>query len=110
MCCPTPESICLPGYRCDKNVWTRVCETDKTGIESCSLCNKTNYDLGLVLDLDKDCTREAKYDCSTLKQKHFNTFKFYSCFIIHWQILIYGKESAKVRKFATNLTQFLVQK
>ena len=67
MCCPTPESICLPGYRCDKNVWTRVCETDKTGIESCSLCNKTNYDLGLVLDLDKDCAGESKYDCSTLK-------------------------------------------
>ena len=84
MCCPLSESICLPGYRCDRNTWARVCKTDKTGIESCALCNKTHYDLGLDLDLDKNCTREAKYDCSTLKQKHFNTLKFYYSDIDLW--------------------------
>ena len=53
-----PESTCLPGFACDRNTWTKLCETDVAGIETCQLCNKTSYDLG-----KRECHAEATYSC-----------------------------------------------
>ena len=49
----------MPGFECDIDTWTRLCETNEAGIETCSICNTTAYDLGKR----HQCYPEQDYFC-----------------------------------------------